>query len=191
MISKKTITTINTKLATHLIWEGLEPYNHGRGSGTINSWNKKAEAGNMLMIIPFLLLLIIIGVGIWIGTGIFFNADYDFREVDSQALSDLIHFCLTNSDIDWTLSDAEVEKSFYQVCKINEEVIKSHFGIEIKVNDELKIKWLGDPTQCELAKLNKNFPRCQVSVLYKLINQEEIKISILAGSNQKSRRLIA
>jgi len=163
----------------------------GRGGGTIPGWNKKADAGNMLMIIPFLLLLIIIGVGIWVGTGIFFNSNYDFRDIDAQALHDQIRFCLSDNDLDWALSESDLTSLFYKTCNINQDVVEAHLGLEIKVNDELKIKWLGDSTQCQLSELNKNFPLCKDSILTKTLNNQEIKIAILAGSNQQSRRLVA
>ncbi|MFH1425148.1 MAG: hypothetical protein ABIG28_00245 [archaeon] len=145
--------------------------------------HKKAQAGNQLMIFPFLFLLIVIGTGIWLGISMFFGSEYDFRKIDATLLHNSIRSCISENNFDWSLPREELEKEFYKTCKINQEVVESYLGIEIKVNDEIKVKWLGDPTQCALADKNKNFPRCENSTTP--LNEEEIKIT--AGSNQHSR----
>lgn len=135
------------------------------------------------MIFPFILMLTIIFTGIWMGTSMFFGSEYDARQIDADILHSKIRTCLQENKFDWTINETDLEKQFYETCDVNENVIKSHLGLEISVNNEIKIKWNGDLTQCQLSDKNDNFPICKNSTL----TQNSNTIQIIAGSSQKGR----
>jgi len=144
--------------------------------------NKKAEAGDQIMIFAFLLILFIIGGGIAFGVSLFFTSDYDTRQVDADLLNYKIKSCLSDNDIDFSNP-----KNFYTTCNINKNITQEFFLILIKQNQKEVFNYHGDETQCSLSEKNPNYPKCTNSTLIKNNNE----YYIMTGSNQHSRRLIS
>ena len=46
--------------------------------------DKKAQTGDIIMILAFMFLLLIIGTAIYFGTSLFFSSNYDFRKIGYQ-----------------------------------------------------------------------------------------------------------
>jgi len=133
------------------------------------------------MLIWFLALLAIIGVALAMGISLFFGEEIDYRQNDADILNYKIQNCLLNNEIDFSLEEDKIKEQFYSLCNLNQEVIEKKLLILLEVNNIEKLKsGRGDKTQCSLAEKNKNYPRCQTSLLN--INQESITIT--TGSNQ-------
>lgn len=148
--------------------------------------NKKAALGGQTMIYVFLLVLIITGSSIAIGLGMFFSAEYDFRETDSQLLTNRLAKCLSENNILFP-SDNSLPEELYQTCNINQEVIEKTMFISIDFEGQTHQGGRGDKTQCALSEKNNAYPKCTSTTIQ--ISTEEMKI--ITGSNQNSRKVNA
>jgi hypothetical protein len=84
--------------------------------------NRKAQAGDQLMVFWFIFLMVILAGGIIAGIYIFFGSEYDFRKVDAQVLNYRVQKCLSENEINWS-GTQELNDDFYQKCRLNKEVI--------------------------------------------------------------------
>jgi len=153
---------------------------------------KKAQAGNQLMFIPFIFLLVIVAGGIAIGVYMFYNAEYDLREIDSEILNYKIKECILNQDLNWELNKQDFESEFLEKCKLNKEVLhlENTFVILLKCNDEVKYD-LGNEVNCGLSEKNKDYPKCTDSTFLKKINNEDVEFKIKTGSSQRKKQELA
>lgn len=155
--------------------------------------NKKAQIGSQLMIFPFILLLVIIGVGIVAGAVSFFGKEYDYRNVDADILNNKIQNCLSEQNIIWN------DDSFYKLCDLDKNSILNN-SIIFKIcknsdnciieSDSSKIQLSvgGNFNACSFIGTQKNdaFPKCTEKVT--IING--VKYDIITGSNQFSKKRV-
>ncbi len=150
--------------------------------------NKKAEteAGEFLMLIAYMMVMVAIGFGIWAGTSFFFSAEYDFRTVDAELLNNKISACIQNNNINWDQSDKNtLTQEFLTKCQLNQKILNSSLFILVKSNDLQLIRLgKGDEVQCNLSDKNNLYLRCFNSTL----QNENRKYFIQTGSNQKSEQ---
>ena len=148
--------------------------------------SKKAQLGEQVMIFPFVLMLIVIGGGIAAGIYVFFSSGYDFRKVDADILNYKIQDCLTTNKINFNQDKALLEKEFFTVCNINQQIIKENFIIGIGKNSEVKLGIESDEVTCALsqttAKNNPNYPICTTTFLN--------DFRITTGSKQQAQKQI-
>jgi hypothetical protein len=140
--------------------------------------NKRAQLGDQVMIIPFLFLLIVIGIGITAGVYLFYGAEYDFRQVQADILNFRVKNCVLDKEIDFSS-----ETDFFEKCGIFFGVQKKEVLIEISSDGERIFGW-GDETACLLSGKNDEYPKCKITEFEK--NEKTFKV--LTGSNQFSRR---
>lgn len=135
---------------------------------------KRALAGNKLILISFILLIVVVGVGIVAGISFFFNTSYDFREIEANILNFKVVQCLTEKNVDPS------SEEFFSECGLNEEAIKRDHLIVITSGEETLLSvGKGDRTQCSLQDKNIEFPRCKTTFIGDL--------KIITGSSQNSR----
>ncbi|MBI5804360.1 hypothetical protein HY450_03890 [Candidatus Pacearchaeota archaeon] len=135
----------------------------------------KAQAGNITMIVVFVAILMIIASGIVIGISAFFSSEDAFRKTDAEVLNTKIKNCFIENSVSEKLD-------IYELCSLNEEVIKRNYIIEIKQNGEAFYNY-GDTEKCLLGDENQAFPICSTSTLKK----DEKTFTITTGSNQLSK----
>ncbi len=152
--------------------------------------NKKAEteSGEFLMLLAYIMIMLAIGAGIWIGISFFFSSEYDFRSVDAKILNNKISSCIQNNEINWNNENKDsLVQDFLSKCRINQNIANSSLFIQIKKgNLELLRLGKGDEVQCSLSEKNILYPKCFNSTIYK-DNNLDSQFFILTGSNQKSR----
>lgn len=149
--------------------------------------NKKAQGGDITMIFAFMFLLIIIGTGIVAGLASFFGAEYDYRKIDAQLLNYKITKCLQENKINFGQEPELIKQQIYEKCQLNKNSLEQNFYLKIQIPDKPTIKLgRGDNTQCELQKLNTNFPVCIDHTL--TINNQQITIQ--SGSKLKTQTKI-
>ncbi len=154
--------------------------------------NKKAEeTGDQIMVFAFMFLLVIIGVGIWLGVSIYFGSSYDSRQVDANLLLYKVENCFTNSNI------IEFQGDFYAICGINQGVVENN-QLMIKVcsgndvnsciNNASSFLFFGKnlAVDCALTGGNSNnaYPKCSNDE----ITKDGKSYIIITGSNQQIRR---
>lgn len=140
--------------------------------------SRKGQAGEMIPVFAFLCLLVIIGLGIFVSIYFFFGAGYDFRQVDADILNYNIRSCISEN-----ILNENFKANIYEICKIDEKVIKDNKYIIRIILDGKEFFKFGDEIQCGLSSKNINYPRCTL-LSFNLNNQ---KIEVLTGSNQQSR----
>jgi len=138
--------------------------------------NKKAQSGEMMIILWFFFLLSLIGLGIATGSYLFFGQEYEFRQIEADILNNKISECFLDNNIDTD----EIETQLYSVCAINKNVIDKEYSILILLDDIEIYDFHYDKTQCALSDLNKYFSKCSSSTIIK----NNLKYTILTGSNQ-------
>jgi len=155
--------------------------------------NRGGQAGEQLMIFPFLFLLIIIGVGIVGGVVIFFGAEYDVRQIDADILNYKIRECISEGEVDLTHQPAPKEEEFYKNCRISESAIvennlifKICLGDGDCVQDDGIIGVWSNLETCrfEGVKENDAFPKCSKSE----VEKDGKSYKIITGSNQFSKK---
>lgn len=159
--------------------------------------NKRGEeAGHFIMFFVFLFFVIAIGVGLVIGTVMFFGNEYDFREVDSKILGTKVSECIVEKSISW-----ENEKDFFDKCDIDlDSLLNNHFVLKICRNSENCI--LEDSNDKILVQIGSNFQACQFEGVKEnsafpkcytdSFSHNELDYTVISGSNQKatSRRIV-
>jgi hypothetical protein len=152
--------------------------------------NKKGETGNQLISLTYIFLMVIIAFGITAGISIFFGAEYQFKQVDSDSLYLKVVKCIREND-DTLFND------FYSKCGINKDVVGNYSKIKICSGsencvaeaDSQKIKFIigGDFQSCDFSgiKGNNNFARCTKGVVETNGNSYQI----ITGSRQVLRRI--
>ena len=147
--------------------------------------NRGGQAGEQIMIFPFIFLLIIIGVGIVGGVVIFFGAEYDVRQIDADILNYKIRECISNGKVDFD--------DFYKNCRISESAIvennlifKICLGDGDCVQDDGIIGVWSNLETCrfEGVKENDAFPKCSKSE----VEKDGKSYKIITGSNQFSKK---
>jgi len=153
--------------------------------------NKRGDLGDNIMIFTYLFFMIIIGLGIVLGTYIFYGKGYDFREGEAALLNYKVRECILKSDV-----NDDFGNKLYEVCGLSKEVIDKDFLLRVCknskdcINERDKEKLLigeGSKFQaCELegGKENEAFPRCAIKSFIK----GKDKFEIISGSKQFSRR---
>jgi hypothetical protein len=149
----------------------------------------RGEAGDQLMFVTFLFLLVIIAVGIVTGTSLFFAKNYDFRGVEADLLNNKIRECLAKEEVKFS------EESIYLQCKINKEVVDGKKLI-LRICDKEEgcaqdatplFSVGGDFVSCYWtgARENSNYARCSKG---SVIGKDGKNYFILTGSNQVKER---
>jgi hypothetical protein len=150
----------------------------------------RGEAGDQLMFVTFLFLLIIIAVGIVTGTSLFFAKTYDFRGVEADLLNNKIRECLAKNEIKFS------GDNLYQQCEINKEVVDGKKLI-LRVCDKEEgcaqetnplFSAGGDFVSCYWngTEGNSNYAKCTKGVV---MGKDGNSYFILTGSNQVKERL--
>ncbi len=146
--------------------------------------NELASLGSMTMIFVFVIPILLIGAGLSFGLAAFYGNDLDFREADASALNFKVTKCLSENEFSY--SSESFSEDFFEVCKLNKEVISSESFISISFNGEMiYTEGKGDRTLCSLGAKNKNYPVCESRTLVK----NENKILIETGANQQAEKI--
>lgn len=155
--------------------------------------NKKGETGEQISVFMFLFLLLIIGVGIVAGVFIFFGKGYDYRESEAGLLNYKIEECLMENELTTDFFKAE---NFFEKCKLNKGIIEENSiiricsGVENCANVDKGLLDIGSNFQScgfEGVKKNRAYPLCVTGEL----NKGEKKFTIITGSKQASREVLA
>ncbi|MBU0760877.1 MAG: hypothetical protein KJ600_02240 [Nanoarchaeota archaeon] len=150
---------------------------------------KKAQGGDMMMIITFTFIVVVMGTLLAIGVGMFFGSEYDFREVDANILLYKIEKCIANENIDFSLSEKEFEKEFFEKCELNKNSTEKNFLVFISLGEDDKLKYkTGDEKLCALSERNEDFPLCKTGKIVKNVGEEQLTINLITGSDQKTRK---
>ncbi|MDO8508890.1 MAG: hypothetical protein Q7S27_04365 [Nanoarchaeota archaeon] len=152
--------------------------------------HKRGVIGVQLMIIPFLVIMAIIGVSIAISIWAFYGEGYDFREAEAEMLNSKISKCILENEISKDFFSSE---NFYTSCGIDSEVIKKNnmikicdgFGEECLTSKESIFIEGSNFNVCGLNEKDESFPKC----FTKEIQKEGKKYVIVTLSNQVSRRV--
>jgi hypothetical protein len=153
--------------------------------------SKKGNAGNQIMIVPYLFIIVIISMGIASGMWIFFGSPPDFRPVDSTILSYNIQRCILENEV-----NSEFTGNFFKNCWISQNVTEKYYDIKICLNkdsvgcieDNSPLFISGSNFQiCGISGIegNANYPVC----VKKTIIKGDKKYSILVLGDQKPRRI--
>jgi hypothetical protein len=156
--------------------------------------NKKAALGSQIFLVVFILILLIIGGGIVLGTYLFIGDESDFRQAEAEMLNAKIRACISGADFGDNLNPGI--DYIYQKCGLNKEVIEQNnlirvcnrFGNDMSncISDSrlIRVSSGGDFTVCGLKAANKKFPKC---VTKELFSKGE-SLVIVTVSNQHLRR---
>jgi len=153
--------------------------------------NRKGDTGNQLISLTYIFLMVLIAFGITAGIFIFFGAEYQFKQVDSDSLNLKVVNCLRENPVDDGLF-----KDFYSKCGINKDVVGNYSKIKICVGSENcageesdKVKFVvgSDFQSCEFLGVggNNNFAKCTKNV----VEFKGSSYQIVTGSNQILRRV--
>jgi len=106
--------------------------------------NKKAQLGEQVMMFAFVLLIVVVGGGVVIGTYLFIGPEFDFRGVEANLLSYKIARCISpgsGADVKgfWldNLANKDSIALLAKKCDLNEEVIEKNNLIKICVDEPL------------------------------------------------------
>lgn len=152
--------------------------------------DRKGTIGEQISIVMFLFLMIIIGIGIYIGTSIFFGNGYDFREVESGLLNYKIKECIIKNEV-----HEEFFEDFLERCKLNKEILQKNNIIKICKNsgdciraEKSEFSLGSDFQSCgfEGARENIEFVRCSINKFKKGGDE----FDVIAGSKQNRRRVL-
>lgn len=158
----------------------------------LNKINLRGQLGSQTMVFVFLFLMIVIGVGIVAGVSIFFGSGYDFRGNDAEILNFKTRECLIKEGVDFGLEKKDLEKEFFERCRISKESMLNN-SLILKVcvdkdiencvveNGEIQIGGNFNACSFEGVKENDAFPICYRASL----KVEGIEYSVISGSNQK------
>jgi hypothetical protein len=136
----------------------------------------------------------IIALTIVIGTSLFYGGEADVRTIQSRVLVDRIADCLIED------SNVKNMEDYYSECNLDKELFDkeklylkiSFFELKLQNRIEEPII-LGNKdleTQCNLRidqneRKSSNFARCSTKEFYGVKNQQNIRIEIIAGSNNQ------
>jgi len=143
--------------------------------------NKKGNAGDKVMFIVFISLMILSGIGIMGGMFIFFGDGLDYRQIHADVLGNKIKNCFVEKVVS---SDDVKDGSFFDECDLNEDILLKKFTLRItEMNGDERLISFGNAESCliEGGKGNKKFPRCNVFG----VENFHGKFEIIAGSRQK------
>ena len=152
--------------------------------------NKKAEiAGEQVMWLWSMFLLLIAAGGLALGVTVFYSQEYDVRAIEAETLNSIITNCLTENEVDFT-----VPAKFYEACGLEGKVLEDYQKTRIKIGicregcREGEILFLlgSDFESCDFIGKNKNYPKC---VKNKIITDKGDKIEVIVGSNHLSGRI--
>jgi len=150
------------------------------GRGVIG---RRGAIGKETMGFGYILLLMIVGVGLVAGAGIYFGKEIDFRKIEAAEITGRIMQCISDGEV--ALEKINAEDELYKKCGIDKKVAENYFVIQVKKEGKIIFKW-GDAVSCEFegGKGNEFFPQCSRASFRK---GGEI-IEIVSGSKQSLRR---
>ena len=171
----------------------------------INMFNDK-KAGEKLMAFWWFFVLAVISGGIITAVLIFYSADYEVRNVESELLYGKVLDCFVKNGIIQTnlfLDEADI----IDLCNLNKNQFskgsKFYFRVslydkEINLINEHKEGDFSFEKDCEIV-LNgvdaQHYPRCALRKEMVTLNENNVKknfvLEILAASNQKGERITA
>tara|TARA_Y100000310_G_C20513576_1_gene730061 strand:- start:518 stop:1003 length:486 start_codon:yes stop_codon:yes gene_type:complete len=155
--------------------------------------NRRGALGDQAFFSVTFFIMLVIAAGVVGGTYIYFGGGYDFKAVESGGLSYEVGKCLIDEGTD------DLENTFYEKCKIDEDVLKegnliricknlgedecleaeeSDLGVEFNVGSNFVI------CKLEGAKENKNFGKCDV----KTVSVEGDDYVVIVMSNREIKR---
>jgi hypothetical protein len=163
----------------------------------ISKSKKNIKAEKLLSLWWFFVLGVIAG-GIVIGVLIYSSADVSIKEVEASILSEKIASCIIDNGY---LKENIFESDFniFEFCNLNQKVFEKpsnfYFKISIYDSDSLVFDLIkGSSSFEEDCKIQekveaKYFPRCSEKQETALFNDKDMKIIILAASNQNGRKI--
>jgi hypothetical protein len=143
-------------------------------------------------------VLVIIAVGVTMGVLMFYSSSVDIKELEANALAGKVIDCMiVNGDLNKAfLNNADI----FSLCSLNKEVIEKSFFIRISFYDanSLKLNYpkeisagvLAFERDCEIGEIKNagGYPKCVEYSIPSVINDKEIIIKIIAGSNNAGVR---
>ena len=158
--------------------------------------NKNKKGDEKLLSIWWFFVLMVIGGGIVIGVMIFNSNEVNTNELEADILTERIVDCLDNNGY---LNENLLNEDFniFEECGLNEKVFRTgsnfYFSILIYDENENEIKEIisgGDHSFDKNCKIQgninaPNFPRCSSKSEKVLKEGKNLKLIVLAGSNQK------
>lgn len=158
---------------------------------------KNKKAGEKLLSIWWIFVLLVIGGGIVLGVIIFQSKEININPLEADLLSEKISQCFSNEGyLDRNID----ENNIFAECRISEKLFEkgSDFYFRVLVYEGgnlIKKIEKGDfsfEKECVIGKSieMKNSPKCsEKSFLVLDSNGKELKIVILTSSNQKEGRI--
>ena len=168
---------------------------------------KNKAGGEKLLSIWWFFVLTVVGVGIVIAVLMFYSADVDIRELESEILYERVSDCIVQ---DGFLVEGIFNKDFdlLKQCNLNEKIFNEDklLYINIQIFDEAgnNLREVEGgieegnsqfPKQCEFQEEGveaKHYAKCFEKDLIVLYNKEGIKqgkIKILTASNNQGRKI--
>ena len=152
------------------------------------------KKGEQLLSIWWFAVLVIVAGGIVFGVLIFYSSHVDIRALESKVLVDRITNCIDNKALENEefLKGKEGNFDVLGNCKINKELFGkgSNYFIKISTSDKELYKF-GNPSfeeQCQIkegALRAKHFPECYERTISFSNQNDNLKINVLAGSNNQ------
>lgn len=155
--------------------------------------SKRGSLGDMTLFMPYLFLMIVILVGIVSGIVIFFGEGYNFKYAEANAIADKVEECFSSKHfiLDFSNLEDELRKTCLMDIGIFNDanlILRVCLDSNNCISDRNPIFTIGANFQScgfDGSKENSAFPICASRSFF--INDK--KIDIVAGSNQKLRRI--
>ena len=148
--------------------------------------NKKAELGNQVSVVYFILLFVIIGLGLTWGIYSYFGGGYDVRSAQAKWLAGEIENCIEHENV-----NLESRNEFFEKCNLNEKILNDN-GFIVQIC-EGNCYNKGKP----VFSINSNYQLCGFNQLTSkkapLCSEKEIEINgqknhLIVGSKINPRR---
>lgn len=157
----------------------------------MNHMNKKG--GEKLLSIWWFFVLMVIGGGIFIAVLIYYSVDININSVESDVLGERILNCISsNGNLDNQIFDPSWD--IFSRCNLNPKLFEkgSYYFFSINIYDEnvsifnMSKGAYSFEADCLIQeKVTANaFPKCSRKIDYVSYNNKNLKVVILAGSNQ-------
>ena len=164
---------------------------------------KDKRAGEKILSVWWIFVLVVIGGAIVIGVLIYYNADFNIKELEADILAERIVRCLVQNGY---LRQDFLQENFdiFKECRLKKEMFEKESNFYFKISAQNETGLLreniieGDASfekNCEISGTlkAKHFPKCSYKnervLYYENNNLKEAKLKIIAGSNQEIKKV--
>ena len=126
-------------------------------------------------ILPFVFLLFLLGAGLAIGSAAFYGRHYEFRDVETRTLAEIVNKCLAEKD--FFSSEFDISQ-----CGLNKAAVEKEHLLYVKRGDgkEFFVGVINYRTECALSNKNDAYAHC----IYFNTTSGNAHVEVVVGSNQ-------